>query len=239
MALNKIMESVLQFLKSSLGRKYLMAVSGLSLVGFLVVHLLGNILLYDASGEAFNAYVFGLYSLGPLLPVAEIALAALFLFHIALAFILKKDHHEARPQKYHKQESKGAKQSSVASRNMIISGVILLLFLILHIWQFRFGPGIDQGYVTQVNGEESRDLFRLVVEVFSNPIYVLIYCFAIAFVGFHLRHGFWSAFQSLGLSNPKLSNLIFSVALLIALLLCIGFFTIPLWIFFDPLGLYS
>ena len=83
---------------------------------------------------------------------------------------------------------------------MILTGLVLLAFLVIHIWQFKFGPAIEEGYVAQLHGENVRDLHRLVVETFKKPGYVLFYVFSMSLLGMHVRHGFWSALQSMGSS---------------------------------------
>lgn len=212
-----------------------MGLSGLALVGFVAVHLLENLLiLIDPSGLAYNTYVFDLHKLGSFLAIAELGLLALFLIHIFMAVKLTAEYKSARPIKYSKYQSKGApSKSGIASRNMIITGFILFVFLILHILQFRFGADVAEGYIAVVEGVRTRDLFRLVHETFKNPLYVAIYCAVMIFLGFHLRHGFWSAFQSLGLNYPKISKPIYAFALILALVLAVGFFFIPLIIYFG------
>jgi succinate dehydrogenase / fumarate reductase cytochrome b subunit len=122
---------------------------------------------------------------------------------------------------------------------MIITGVILLVFIILHIAQFKFGPGVAEGYVATVDGKEVRDLHRLVVETFRQPIWAVGYMGVMVLLGLHLRHGFWSAFQSLGMINPRLSGVISLIGVALALLLAVGFLGIPLWILVDPMGVYG
>src|SRR5690606_1751288 len=140
-----------KFTSSSIFRKFVMGLTGLLLVGFLVSHLSANVLLYQPGGELFNAYAHKLASLGPLLYVAEIGLAAFFLFHaftgIRLALLGKK----AKPTKYAVSQSKGGESKwGIASNNMMVTGSILLVFLVVHIVHMKFGRGVDEGYVAQV-----------------------------------------------------------------------------------------
>ena len=228
------MISLQKALTSTVGKKVLMAVSGLSLVLFVIVHLLGNLTLYKADGAPFNAYAHALDSLGALKCIAEYGLIAVFGLHIYTGITVKARNSSARPVSYKMVQSKGGPSlSNPASRNMIISGVAILGFLILHIWQFRFGPGIQAGYVTQIKGEEVRDLHRLVVETFKNPLYTTIYSVVMLFLGAHLRHGFWSAFQSLGAMNARLTKSFYAVGLALAVVLAAGFLFIPVWIYFG------
>jgi len=107
-----------------------------------------------------------------------------------------------------------------------------LLFLVVHIWTFKFGPGIAEGYVTTLDGEPARDLYRLVVETFKNPLYVFGYTLVMILLGFHLRHGFWSAFQSLGAIRPTALKTMQFTAMIVGILLAVGFLSIPVYIFF-------
>jgi succinate dehydrogenase / fumarate reductase cytochrome b subunit len=226
---------------SSVGQKFLMALSGLGLILFAIIHLLGNLSLYMRDGTKFNIYANTLESFGALLTVAEIGLLTVFLLHIVTAIWISKGNKAARPIGYQVWRSKSknnplnkeAKPSNIGSRNMIISGLILLGFLILHIYQFRFGPDIAQGYVTNIHGQPMRDLHRLVVEVFTNPIFVGIYVISVLLLGVHLRHGIWSTMQSLGIMRARFSRQIHFLSLLIALILCIGFLFIPIWMHFG------
>lgn len=224
-------------IRASVGRKFLMAISGLGLVGFVIVHLLGNLTLFIPGSTAFNRYAHGLEGLGLLLEVAEVGLLFIIVLHVVTAIQLKRTNSSARPVGYHAYESKnGPSRNNVSSRNMIITGLILLGFLVLHIWQFKYGPGISKGYVTPINGEQVRDLYRLVYETFHNPVYVTIYVAVMLFLGLHLRHGFWSAFQSIGAMNPRWNKLITLSGWAIAFALAFGFLMIPFWFYFDFAG---
>jgi succinate dehydrogenase / fumarate reductase cytochrome b subunit len=226
-------------LKASVVRKFVMGLSGLALVGFLIAHLAGNLLLFAPHGEAFNRYALTLENLGSLKIVAEIVLVILFGAHIVLAIKLTRENKRARPVKYallrSKQKGGNLVQPQVASRTsrwMVHTGFFFLLpFLIFHIAHFTKGPGIEAGYVTQVDGEQARDLYRLVVEEFQNPIMVAVYVAVMLMMGIHLRHGFWSAFQSMGLSFPNWRRPIMALGFLLALALAAGFLLIPIWIF--------
>lgn len=211
-----------------------MAISGLGLVGFVVVHLLGNLTLLSPNPQVFNAYAHSLEKWGPLLTVAEVGLFLIFALHIFTAIQVTLRSKAARPVAYQAQQSKrGPSKSTVGSRNMIVSGLILFGFLILHLWQFRLGPGKAEGYVASIANEEVRDLHRLVSEAFHQPFYAGLYVAVMIFLGVHLRHGFWSAFQSLGLAFPKYTKCIYGLGLLVALALAGGFLLIPAWMYFD------
>lgn len=229
-----------RILCSSVFQKVTMAVTGLSLIIFVIVHLSGNITLYFPDGTPFNKYADFLMSLGWLLYAAEIGLVATFVLHIMTAIQLKINNSKARPVGYKVYQSKGGpSKANLASRFMIVSGIALLGFLILHIWQFKYGPGIAEGYVVNIDGKEVRDLHRLVVETFQNPLYVAIYVISMVFLGFHLRHGFWSAFQSIGMRNPLLHSALYKLALILAVLISLGFIGIPIWIYLNSTGAVS
>jgi succinate dehydrogenase / fumarate reductase, cytochrome b subunit len=228
-------------LLTTVGKKYVMAFSGLALVGFVITHLLGNLTLYSRSGDPFNAYAFKLHSFGILLVLAEIGLLGVFLVHILFAFGAKRSHWAARPQGYKVWRSKGGPKghqeglktpSNLSSRNMIISGVALLAFVALHVWQFRFGPGLGEGYTATIHGEEARDLHRLIVETFKNPAWTALYVVMMIFLGLHLRHGFWSAFQSAGLTRRDTSPVIMALGVTLSVVLAVGFLFIPVFIYF-------
>jgi len=110
---------------------------------------------------------------------------------------------------------------------MIYTGILLFTFLVVHLKTFKFGPH----YTSTVEGVEIRDLHTLVWEVFQNPAYVIGYVVVLIFMGFHLRHGFWSAFQSLGISHPKYSPFIHALGIFTAVALAVGFLGIPIFIY--------
>jgi succinate dehydrogenase / fumarate reductase cytochrome b subunit len=222
---------------STLGRKYLMGASGLALVLFLVVHLLGNLTLYLSTGDAMNTYAAKLHSLGIALVFLEVGLAFMILLHLVTAFQVAYSAKSARPIGYDSPRTKGGpSKSTIGSRNMIFTGIVILSFLIVHIVQFRFGPGIEDGYTANVNGVMVHDIYRVVVEAFSDLKWVVFYVFCMGFLGFHLRHGYWSAFQSLGLINPRWSKPLHVMGLLVALVLAFGFLFIPIFIYFTQGG---
>ncbi len=231
------MATFAEYSKTSLFKKFVIALSGLSLVGFVVVHLLGNLTLYAPTGTDFNAYAAFLESFGGFLTVAEISLVVLFATHSGSALLAQWGNQQARPKGYRLWKSKnGNTPSSKASRNMAISGSVLLIFLIIHIIQFRFGPSIAEGYSVVQNGHEIRDLYRLVSEVLHQPWAVGLYAAAMVALGFHLNHAIWSATQSLGLVRLAASNRFRLAAGLVGVLLAVGFFFLPFWIYFQPHG---
>lgn len=228
------MSTLLNYFKASVAQKFIMALTGIGFVLFVITHLLGNLALYCSDGTKFNLYANALHELGGLLIIAELGLLGLLSLHVMLALALKFSHKMARDINYKVVESRGAPSKGTAgSRNMIVSGCIMLAFIIFHVWQFKFGPSESDGYVATIKGVEMRDLHRLVVETFQNPLYVLIYCISMITLFTHLRHGIWSAFQSLGVFCKKgLSDAVYKLAFVLAFIFAAGFFFIPVVIYF-------
>ncbi len=215
---------------TSVGKKLIMGLTGLLLILFLIEHLIGNLLLLLPEKAPYNEYAHFLTSFGWLLIVAELILLAIFLAHVVSAVSVTLRNRQARPQRYVKLASAGPpSRKNVASMTMIYSGVILLIFVVIHLKTFKFGPYYP--YLSEADGVEMRDLYRLVAEVFSQPGYVIWYVVAMALLGFHLRHGFWSAFQSLGLYHPRWTPVIYTVGILVAIIIAVGFIGIPIWIY--------
>lgn len=216
------MPSLTHAFKSTVGRKVLMALTGLALIGFLVAHLTGNFLLYGGP-KKFNDYGHALTST-PLLYVAEIGLLVVFFIHVWAAMTLRRVNHDARPEGYKVKANAGhTSRRNLASGNMIISGVVIVIFLVVHIVTLKYGTHYDSPE------EGVRDLHKLVLEKFSNPIYSGGYVIAMVILGFHLWHAFGSALQTLGIGHTR--NFA-RLGKLIALVLAIGFLSFPLYYFF-------
>ncbi|MBI3549335.1 MAG: succinate dehydrogenase cytochrome b subunit [Elusimicrobia bacterium] len=199
-------------LNSSIGKKVQMALSGLLLCGFLVTHLAGNLFLYGGR-EMFNHYAKALEE-NPLLPAAEIGLLLLFLLHIATALRVTYGNKRARPVAYAKTACAGGK--TIGSATMVFSGLLLLAFLIVHVKTFRFAP-------------DRSDLYAMVMAAFQNKLYAGFYVAAMAALGLHLSHGFWSGFQTLGADHPKYTPWIKRLGLAFAAAVAFGFASIPIW----------
>lgn len=231
-----------QALSSSLGKKYLMAISGLGMVGFLVTHLLGNLQLYfPDQGKAFNLYAQGLADLGPLLWVAEAGLIGIALLHIFVAFGITAGAKKARGSSYEAslKTKGGPSYSSAASKGMIITGLVLLVFIVVHVLHMKFGVFSTETVNTTMqtyDGKQTFDLYGRVKEAFTNPGWVIFYVAVMLFLGAHTRHGFFSAFQSLGALNWRLEKPMDIAAKAIAAFFAIGFLLIPV-VFFIRFGL--
>ena len=221
------MPSLIKAINSQVGRKYMTGLTGIGLMLFLIGHLGGNLSIFG-SAEAFNIYTEKLKSLGPLLYVIEAGLAFFFLYHTILGVTIWINKRKARPQKYDTYRTRGgASHQSLSSRSMIYSGSIILLFLILHIIHFKFGA--DYSIILE-SGKEVRDLRRLVIEEFQKPVIVAAYVGVLSIAVFHLSHGFWSAFTSLGMKHGDTSKIVQSAAYVFAILLMLAFIFIPLYI---------
>ncbi|MFZ4715709.1 MAG: succinate dehydrogenase cytochrome b subunit [Bacteriovoracaceae bacterium] len=214
------------YLSSSVGKKQLMAISGLGLTGFTVGHLAGNFLIY-VGPEAFNTYGHKLTS-NPLIYGAEAGLMVLFLMHLGLALRLTIENNAARPQKYFMKVKTG-RGGTFASSSMIYTGLIMFLFIISHLLHFKFGAF----YEIDHSGVHMRDIYRLVMEAFQNPGYVAWYVISMIAIGIHLSHGIQSTFQSLGVNHPKYTPFIKKVGDVSAIFIAIGFSSIPLWAYFQ------
>jgi succinate dehydrogenase / fumarate reductase cytochrome b subunit len=208
-------------LKSSIARKVAMALSGFFLLVFLLQHLSIN-LLSVCSAELFNE-VSEFMGTNPVVQYAlqPVLFFGLF-FHLIMGMILEVKNNKARPVKY--AFNKPGENSSWASRNMIISGVMVLLFLGLHLVDFFF-PSIEAHYVTH----EPLDSYTMVVERFQNPVFVGVYVVAFVFLALHLLHGFQSAFQSVGFRHNRYTPIIKKLGNLYAVIVPLGFIYIALY----------
>jgi len=223
------MPSILKAINSQVGRKYITGITGVGLILFLIVHLSGNLLIF-AEATAFNEYVEFLHDLGWFLYVAEAALAILFLYHAYIGISIWWNRRKARPEKYETYKTKGGpSHQTLASKSMIFTGVVTLIFLVVHLIHFKFGPY----YETTLNGETVRDLRTLVIESFTQPLDTFAYVFVLALIILHLSHGFWSAFTSLGMKHNTMSKKIQLFAYGFAIVIMLGFMFIPLYIFFT------
>jgi succinate dehydrogenase / fumarate reductase cytochrome b subunit len=211
---------------SSVAEKFLIALTGLALFLYLVVHLAGNALLF-LGPETFNGYAHMLIT-NPLVIPAEIGLAAIFVVHVYKTAVMWWHNRAARPDGYVRRRwAGGPSRKSLASTTMIYTGAVVAVFVVLHVWAFKYGP------YYQVEGEETRDLYRLVVEFFQSPLNVVFYEVCLVLLGFHLWHGFASAFESLGADEPRYTPRVLLLGKILAVLIAGGFVAIPLWVYFG------
>ncbi|MDX1637878.1 MAG: succinate dehydrogenase cytochrome b subunit [Balneolaceae bacterium] len=223
------MPSLSEALRSQVGRKILTGVTGIGLILFIIGHLLGNLTIFG-DAQAFNEYTLSLESLGWLLYLIEAVLAVGFLLHAYLGISIWLKRRKARPEGYEEYNSKGGpSHMSWASKSMIFTGIVLLVFLVIHLDTFKFGAT----ETVMLDGEPARDLKALVIEKFQQPLYAFGYTFVMILLGFHLKHGFWSAFTSLTMKHKKYSAVIYTIGVVFAILMAVGFIFIPLYIYFT------
>ncbi|MEN8191551.1 MAG: succinate dehydrogenase cytochrome b subunit [Bacteroidota bacterium] len=212
-------------LSSSIGKKFIMAVTGLSLILFLTVHLINNLFLY-AGKDGFNTLVGSLDAVKPLVRVAEVILLLFFLFHIYNGIKLWWENKKANPEKYAINASK--ENSTFYSRTMPYTGAIVLVFLVTHLstlWvQFNFEMGGTHEY------------YDVIETLFSDISLVVIYVVTMLVLGFHLNHGFQSAFQTFGWHHKKYTPLVEKIGTLISLIYAVGFSSIPIYFYIQAMG---
>lgn len=188
--------------------------------------------LFARNPDLFNRYAHFLLGFGWLLVIIELVLVAGFVFHSAYGTVVWLNKRRARTEGYVETGDAGhPSRKTFSSKTMIWTGIVLGVFIVTHVITFKYGPGVDQGYVTVINGEEVRDLYRLVVDIFTNEYYVAWYVLAMIITGFHLRHAFWSAFQSLGTNTSAMTPILFWAGTLLAILLALGFLVLPIFIY--------
>ncbi len=231
---------LLKLFTTSAGTKLLLGLSGLALVGFLVGHLAGN-LTFLAGPDTFNTYAHKLTST-PLIFIFEAGLGTIFLLHIVKAITNYTANRRARgKQGYAKtagahltQKKPGAgSRKSLASSTSILSGVVIIAFMILHLKGLKFGH--SEHYLVE-GGTEIRNLYATQVDYFRSPLIVGFYVLAMGLIGMHLWHGIWSAFQSLGLLNTRMAPGIIRAGQAFTLLLTLGFCFFPIYTFLTYSG---
>jgi len=221
------MNKIIKAFNSSIGRKTIMALTGLFLCIFLIEHLYTNLLLYkDDAGAAFieasHSMVHNL-----LIRIIEIILFLAIIVHVLQALNLTMQNNKARPIKY--AVNKVNQTSSWFSRNMGLTGSIIFFFLIIHLNTFFVSYRIT-------GLEEGQNIAWKVKDAFSHAWYAGLYTIAMLFLGFHLNHGFHSAFQSLGLNNKKYMPLLKMLATVFALIMTLGFISFPILFYFGLAG---
>lgn len=216
------MRRVISLYRTSVGKKFYMAISGVILIGFLVAHMIGNLKVFMGA-DAFNHYAEFLREIGyPLLPhmvglwLFRVLLLVAVGLHMLSAWQVYQQSRTARGGKYTREESL---HFSYASRTMRWGGVIIAVFIIYHLLHFTVG----NAHPEFVPG----DAYRNVVIGFQNPLVAAFYVLALVMVTFHVYHGLWSAFQTVGANHPKYNPYRRPLALVLAILLLVGFLTVP------------
>ena len=224
------MSWIIKMLTSTLGKKLLMSLTGLFLISFLTIHLIGNLAIFSKDGGlAFNAYA-AFMSTNPLIGAVSYLLYAGIVLHVIVAVILYFTNTSARPVKYKVQKAK--ENSSWESRSMTLLGVLILAFILMHLkdfwWQYKHAGGYQ--FVEDANG--NRDIYALVVEKFKDTISMVLYLIGLVALFYHLKHGFQSAFQTLGLEHQKYTPIIRALGLIYSIIVPIGFAVMPVYVYF-------
>ena len=204
-------------LRSSIGKKLVMALTGLGFCIFLIAHLAGNLTIC-AGEDAFNSYSERLHALGPLVIFTEIGLLFFAVAHVFIGAYLFYENLRARPERYLVKKNAGGR--TIGSVTMPYTGLFILFFIVLHIIDFQFVEKTDQ------------TIYQIVLETFSNPGYAFFYIVSMIIVATHVSHGFWSAFQTLGVYNSEHMSLFRVMGTIISLAVGLGFGFLPIYISF-------
>ena len=202
-------------LASSVGKKLMMALTGLAFIGFLAAHLAGNLTIYGGKA-AFNGYAEKLQSLGALLHVFRAGLITFALVHVLTGLYLFWLNRRARPVGYGTYASAGGR--TLSSRTMPYTGIAILAFVVYHLFHFTF---VDKSATT---------VFDMVTAAFNRPLIMLLYAALMIVVALHVRHGFWSAFQTLGINHPKWMPAVSAASIAAGVVVALGFGMLPLMV---------
>jgi succinate dehydrogenase / fumarate reductase cytochrome b subunit len=225
------------YFTSTVGVKTLMAITGLLFFIFLVFHLIGNLLLF-VGPSTLNGYSHWLI-VNPFLIPAEIGLLAIFVIHVVEAIANYLQNRSARPTPYYQPARRlfgrgwagKPSRKSFASTSMILSGLITLIFVVVHIIQFKYGP--DYPVTNPSDGTPGvRDIYRLVTQQFSSTWIMTFYVFCLTVIGIHLWHGLTSALNSLGVDSPRYTPALLKAGRIIAVIMSAAFLSLPLWVYF-------
>jgi succinate dehydrogenase / fumarate reductase cytochrome b subunit len=240
--------------RSSLGSKYLMALTGLVLTAFVIGHMVGNLQVFEGR-DALNAYAQALKGMPVLLWGARLILLTAFVLHVAYGVRLWLANRAARPVPYH---YKTYREATLASRTMLWTGLVILAFVLFHLAQYTFGligtapvvnPMTNQPSINQTTGQQVRvgylelrdpkgrpDVYTMTIYGFRNPFISLGYVAAMALLCFHLSHGVQSLFQSLGLNHPRWMPFLRGLSLGVAVVIFVGNSSMPLAVLFRLVG---
>ena len=219
------MNLFIYFLQKTIGQKIVVALTGLGLCLFVLIHMMGNLFIL-AGSEAYNSYAYKLHEF-PLLFLFEIALLFFFAGHILLSLLLQLKNKGARGDVSYAKQARGEKKSSLQHRFLWFQAGILLVFLVVHLWSFKYGTYHE----TLLEGKTVRDIYRLVVESFKTPYYTIGYSIALLVLFIHLLRGLPASLKSLGLSHPVYISLVEKLSWVFALAVIFGFLA-PIWYIF-------
>lgn len=209
------MNWLIQTFSSSVGKKLMMAVTGIVFLLFLCAHLIGNLTIYGGSG-AFNGYAERLHSMGALLTVFNLGLIIFAVIHISTGLVLFIQNLKARPVRYRMDRPAGGRTWS--SKTMPYTGILILCFVVFHLINFTL---VDKSNTT---------IYAIVSSAFASPLYVAIYIVAVIIVALHVRHGLWSAFQTIGANHPRYMPGIRIASVVFGLIVGMGFGVLPIYI---------
>jgi succinate dehydrogenase / fumarate reductase cytochrome b subunit len=204
-------------IRTSVGKKLLMALTGLCFCLFIIIHLIGNLTLYGGK-ELFLSYVEHLHALGPLIRIAEAGLLTFAVIHVSTGCFLVWQNWNARPVRYQVKKNGGGR--TVGSMTMPYTGLIIMAFVAVHLANFHF---IDH---------DKQTVFQAMSSTFASVPYVIFYTLAVIVAAVHVSHGFWSLFQTLGANHPKYLPAIRGLGLAFSLLVAAGFGFIPVYVGF-------
>jgi len=212
-----MMNWMIQTLWSSIGKKLLMALTGLAFCGFLAGHLAGNLTIYGGK-DAFNSYAEHLHALGPVLTLVEWGLLFFAVVHVCTGLTLFYQNFSARTSRYVVNKRAGGR--TIGSMTMPYTGILLLAFIIFHLMNFHF---VDKTNTT---------IYQIVAQAFESPLYVVIYILAMIVAAVHVSHGLWSAFQTIGANHSKYMPFIMALSIIFSLAVGFGFGIIPIYLSF-------
>lgn len=208
---------------ASIGKKYLMAAAGLFWCFFVLMHLVGNLQLFIGA-EKYNAYSEFLASLGKLLYAMEILLVVALLGHAILGVIVTLQNKAARPVGYEVDRAKG--ERNLASSTMVWTGLLVIAFIVLHLINFKYAA---EHPTAMAHGKEVIDFHGMVVELFQDPAYVLVYLVAVVVLGVHLYHALQSSLRTLGWFSAESQPGIQKASKVFGIVIAIGYASIPIW----------
>ncbi|RLB12206.1 MAG: succinate dehydrogenase [Deltaproteobacteria bacterium] len=205
-----------RIIASSIGKKLIMAITGLFFCIFLFVHIIDNMMIYKGKA-AFDAYVKALHSFPLFIAMVEIGLILFAFLHIGFGLVLFYQNWRARPINYSVKKWAGGR--TLSSSLMPYTGLYILIFVVIHLINFRLAV------------HSGKSIYEMLSSAFSNPVYVLYYALSMIVVALHVRHGFWSAFQSLGLNHPKYMPFIEKMGIVFAIILAISMGCVPVYFY--------
>jgi succinate dehydrogenase / fumarate reductase cytochrome b subunit len=215
--------AIASFLTSSIGRKWIVAITGLALFGFVVGHLIGNLQIF-LGPEPINRYAAFLQGLGELLWVIRLGLLVMVVAHIYFTIKLRLESRTARPTAYAVTTRRAA---TLPARAMLLSGLMVLCFIIFHLLHYT-AQTIDPSFRDLHDAQGRHDVYRMMILGFSNPLASGFYIVAVGLLSMHLQHGIQSLFQTLGLNSAKVRPLLEKGGQAFAWVLFLGYASIPI-----------